>query len=271
VTRAVLGLAAAGVLVLGIAWQRPLFGMLACVLVLAGVPAAAGARAAASRASGAASRIAWRVARAAAVGVALLLAMAFVGALLLERPALLARLRGLPPPGGGPVGTRISGTSIVPTVTAPASAAENRKSLQQLMQAYEVQRGIARPPVQAPARVARPASAPAQAAVATTSMSIDFRDHDADCDADRVVPLRWCMDMAGPGYRLAGWSGPQVHGAACGSAFVNPRQVDEHCIAVDAHIKGCGYDHRLFFFRSCRGSGWLHGSFQLQGQASVPR
>lgn len=111
-------------------------------------------------------------------------------------------------------------------------------------------------PVQAPP--------PPQATPVTESFRIT--DSSDDCAVDRRQTLEYCL--ASPA-TLVNWSGPQIDSANCGSSISNIRAVPSkpNCVAVDVHLRGCGYDD-FVFARNCRGRGWIGGSLVLNGQRS---
>jgi hypothetical protein len=127
----------------------------------------------------------------------------------------------------------------------------------------------------------QPSIASAPAAIATSALpapvpvppppqpvpiaeSFKISDSSDDCGVDRRQTLEYCL--ASPA-TLVNWSGPQIESANCGSSISNVRAVPSkpNCVAVDVHLRGCGYDD-FVFAKNCRGRGWIGGSLVLNGQ-----
>ena len=97
-----------------------------------------------------------------------------------------------------------------------------------------------------------------------TTESFRITDSSDDCGVDRRQTLEYCL--ASPA-TLVNWSGPQIDSDNCGSSISNVRAVPSkaNCVAVDVHLRGCGYDD-FVFAKNCRGRGWIGGSLVLNGQ-----
>lgn len=230
----VAGVVSAGLIALGVANDRPQFAILTFVFVLAGMFLLAIFVLAAKHVTGAMLTLQIQVIIWALTLVFVGLIIAFFTAFVFGKPETLAKLISVPP-----ASVRDEGGAL---------AAANPST----------------PPLGPSAVVAAASAAPVLVPV---SMQFTFKDRDDNCDANRVVPVQWCLTQ--PGAKLRTWSGPSIQSANCGSQFQNIRKVDDKCLAVDARIKGCGYDN-LIVARNCRGSGWLEGSFTLEGEAPAP-
>jgi len=97
--------------------------------------------------------------------------------------------------------------------------------------------------------------------------SFSITDSSNDCGVDRRQTLEYCL--ASPA-TLVNWSGPQIDSDNCGSSISNVRAVPSkpNCVAVDVHLRGCGYDD-FVFAKNCRGRGWIGGSIVLNGQRAA--
>jgi hypothetical protein len=237
----VAGVVAAGMIAIGLANNRPQFAVLTFVFVLAGMFLLA-------IFVGGAKYISGEILTGPVILIVWVLTLAFVGlviaffcAFVFGKPEILAALINV----------------------APASVrGESKEESSSIRTAHVVPPSVASAPASA-ADSKREEAPPSQPKVVSISLPFSYRGQDDNCDSNRIVPLQWCLP---PGAKLTAWSGPSIRSANCGSQFENIRKVGENCLAVDARIKGCGYDN-LLLARNCRGSGWIDGSFLLQGEA----
>lgn len=238
----VAGVVAAGMMALGLANDRPQLAVLTFVFVLAGMFLLAIFVSAAMHLTGEMLTRPLLVIVWALTLIFVGLVLAFFSGFVFGKPEAIARFVGVVPASVREPGNA-GGASNKPPATAASTPSAGAN--------------IADSPTTA---VSPPATVP-------VSMSFTFRDSDNNCDSNRIVPVQWCLPQVDA--KLKSWSGPSIQSANCGSQFENVRKVGEKCLAVDARIKGCGYDN-LIVARNCRGSGWLDGTFVLEGEAPAP-
>lgn len=97
------------------------------------------------------------------------------------------------------------------------------------------------------------------------SQTFEYSNSSDDCAANSVQTVEYCLEGTA---KAMNWSGPAVSSANCGSAFENARLLPArpNCVALDARVKGCGYDHLPFGIKNCKGRGWLIGRLTVNGE-----